>query len=137
MVQTDINKIVQTYFDAVNQSDIDALLALLHEDVIHDINEGERQIGKQAFRTFYASAMGNFDETRSDIAIMVASSGGRAAAEFTRRGSYMNTGEGLPKANGQTYSLQGGAFFEVDDGLITRVTGYFNKADFIGQLSSD
>ena len=137
MVQTDINKIIQAYFDAFNQSDIDALLALLHDDIIHDINEGERQIGKQAFRTFYAEAMGNFDETRSDIAIMVAESGGRAAAEFTRRGRYMNTGAGLPEANGQKYSLQGGAFFEVDDGLITRVTGYFNKADFIGQLSAD
>ncbi len=135
MVQADIKKIIQSYFDAFNQSDIDALLALLHEDVAHDLNEGERQIGKRAFRKFYAEAMRNFDETRTDIAIMVAESGGRAAAEFTRRGNYMNTGDGLLPANGQAYSLPAGIFFEIDDGLITRVTGYYNKADFIKQLS--
>lgn len=137
MAQSEIKNIVQAYFDAFNQSDIDALLALLHEDVVHDINEGERQIGKQAFRLFYAQAMRSFDETRSDLAIMVSQSSGRAAAEFTRRGSYVSSVEGLPAANGQTYSLQGGVFFEMDDGLITRVTGYFNKAELMRQLTGD
>lgn len=136
MAQADIKQIVQAYFDAFNQSDIEALLALLHEDVVHDINEGERQIGKQAFRLFYAHAIANFDEARSDIAIMVSENSGRAAAEFTRRGSYSATIEGLPPANGQTYSLQGGVFFELDDCLITRVTGYYNKAELIRQLSA-
>lgn len=137
MVQTDIQNIVRAYFDAFNQSDVGALLALLHEDVVHDINQGGRQVGKQAFRDFYALAMRDFDETRSDLAIMEYEGGGRAAAEFTRRGSYSNTVEGLPVAMGQSYSLKAGAFFEVDDGLITRVTGYFNKAEFIKQLSTD
>lgn len=137
MDQTDIKNIVQAYFDAFNQSDIEGLLALLHEDVVHDVNEGERHIGKQAFREFYAQAIRNFDEARSDIAIMVSENSARAAAEFTRRGSYTATIAGFPPANGQSYSVQAGIFFELDDGLITRVTGYFNKAELLAQLSAD
>lgn len=137
MDQTEIKNIVQAYFDAFNQSDIEGLLALLHEDVVHDINEGERQIGKQAFREFYAQAIGSFDEIRSDIAIMSSENSARAAAEFTKRGTFSGTIDGLPPANGQSYSLQAGIFFEFDDGLIARVTGYFNKAELIRQLSVD
>lgn len=136
MDKTDINRTIQAYFDAFNQSDIEAMLALLHEDVVHDINEGQRLIGKQAFRLFYTQAIGHFDEVRTDLAIMVSENSGRAAAEFTRRGSYSVTLEGLPEAHGQSYSLQAGIFFELDDDLITRVTGYFNKADLIKQLSA-
>ncbi len=137
MDQGEIRRIVQTYFDAFNQSDIEGLMALLHEDVIHDVNQGERHIGKEAFRTFYAQAIGSFDESRSDIAIMVSENSPRAAAEFTRRGTYSSTIDGLPPANGQSYSLRAGIFFELDDGLITRATGYFNKAEFIRQLASN
>ena len=36
--------------------------------------------------------------------------------------------EGLPAAHGQTYVLPGGAFFDVRDGRIARVTNYYNLA---------
>ncbi len=66
---------------------------------------------------------------------MVGQGGGRAAAEFTVRGTYLSTAEGLPEANGQTYSLPAGIFFEVDDGLISRVTTYYNLSDWTAQVS--
>jgi steroid delta-isomerase-like uncharacterized protein len=42
----------------------------------------------------------------------------------------------LPGAAGQTYRIRAGAFFEVRDGLIVRVTNYFNLADWLRQITS-
>jgi hypothetical protein len=37
----------------------------------------------------------------------------RAAAEYTVNGTYLVTDEGLPDANGQTYKLPAGSFFNL------------------------
>ena len=39
--------LVRRYLDAFNASDHDAMLAVLAEDVVHDINQGGREIGKE------------------------------------------------------------------------------------------
>ena len=41
---------------------------------------------------------------------------------------------GLPPARGQKYVLPGGAFFEVRDGRIQRVSNYYNLQDWIAQV---
>ena len=48
----------------------------------------------------------------------------------------LQAAEGLPPANGQRYSLSAGIFFEIDDGLISRVTTYYNLADWIAQVEA-
>jgi steroid delta-isomerase-like uncharacterized protein len=110
------------------------MLACLSEDVIHDINQGGREIGKEKFRWFNARMTRHYDEELGDIEIMVNDGGGRAAAEFTVRGTYLATDEGLPEANGQRYTLPAGIFFEIDDGEISRVTTTYNLNDWIDQV---
>ncbi len=61
--------------------------------------------------------------------------GRRAAAEYVVLGTYVETDEALPPASGQTYRLAAGAFFEVDGGLITRITSYYNLADWLAQIA--
>ena len=43
-------------------------------------------------------------------------------------------GIGLPSASGQAYRLRVGAFFEVADGRILRVSNHYNLADWIAQV---
>ncbi|MCC0030459.1 MAG: nuclear transport factor 2 family protein [Brucellaceae bacterium] len=126
--------LIEAYYAAFNAADWDAMLALLDEDVAHDINQGEREVGREKFRWFLAQMARHYREQLSDIAIMVDAGGGRAAAEFTVRGTYLATAEGLPAANGQSYSLPAGTFFEIDDGRISRVTTCYNLADWIAQV---
>ena len=45
-------ELVNAYYAAFNAGDMPAFLALLSEDVIHDINQGERQMGKARFAAF-------------------------------------------------------------------------------------
>lgn len=135
MSQQATHDIIEKYLAAFNASDSETMLSLLHEDVAHDINQGERQIGRDQFRIFNGEMARHYKEELTDIAIMVAEGGVRAAAEFTVRGQYIATAEGLPEAKGQNYDLPAGIFFEVDDGLITRVTTYYNLKDWIAQVS--
>ncbi len=128
--------LIRTYLEAFNAKDFDGMLACLGEDVIHDVNQGGREIGKEKFRWFNARMTRHYDENLADIEIMVNESGSRAAAEFTVHGSYLATDEGLPEANGQRYSLPAGIFFEIDDGLISRVTTTYNLNDWIAQVKA-
>ncbi len=131
MSANETRALIERYYAAFNAADVDGMLACLSQDVVHDINQGGREIGKDKFRWFMGLMDRHYREELSDIAIMVDEGGGRAAAEFTVRGTYLATAEGLPEANGQTYSLPAGTFFEVDDGLISRVSTYYNLADWV------
>ena len=128
--------LIEAYLAAFNAKDSEAMLALLSDDVAHDINQGGREIGKEAFRWFNAMMGKHYDEQLTDIVVMVNDSGSRAAAEFTVHGRYEVTAEGLPEASGQRYSLPAGIFFEIDDGLISRVTTFYNLEDWIAQVSA-
>src|SRR5688572_27566156 len=113
------------------------MLACLADDVVHDVNQGIRRKGKAAFRTFSQHMSRCYREQLTDIVVMAGSDGSRAAAEFNVHGTYLQTDEGLPPANGQTYVLPAGTFFAVKDGRITRVTTYYNLTDWLMQVTGE
>ncbi len=125
---------IRAYYDAFNRQDMDAFLALLTDDVVHDINQGERQVGKDIFAKFMQHMSHCYKENLTDMVIMASEDGKRASAEFIVNGEYLKTDEGLPQANGQTYVLPAGAFFELKDGKVARVTNYYNLNDWIAQV---
>lgn len=127
---------IRAYYDAFNRQDMDSFLALLTDDVVHDINQGERQVGKQVFATFMQHMNRCYKEKLTDMVIMASEDGKRASAEFVVNGEYLATDEGLPEANGQTYVLPAGAFFELKDGKVARVTNYYNLNDWIAQVGA-
>ena len=128
--------LIRRYYDAFNKGENASVIAMLTEDVIHDVNQGERRVGIEKFKAFQARMDHHYKERLENIAVMVSQDGTRAAAEFNVHGTYRNTDEGLPKATGQTYVLPAGAFFEVKGGKVARVTTYYNLTDWIMQVSS-
>jgi steroid delta-isomerase-like uncharacterized protein len=127
-------ELVRAYYDAFNRGDREGMLALLTDDVAHDVNQGGREVGKEAFRRFLARMDRSYREELADIVVMASPDGRRAAAEFTVHGTYLATDEGLPPARGQTYRLPAGTFFEIQGGRIARVTTYYNLKDWIAQV---
>lgn len=127
--------LVARYYAAFNDGDFDAMLDCLSDDVAHDINQGGRETGKQAFRAFMARMDSAYTEKLRDIVIMANPDGSHVAAEFVVHGIYKVADEGLPPAHGQGYILPAGAFLEVKQGRITRVSTYYNLADWIAQVS--
>ena len=127
--------LIRRYYDHFNRGETDAMVAMLADDVIHDVNQGERRVGKEKFRAFNARMTHNYRERLEGITVMVSKDGTRAAAEFNVHGEYLNTEEGLPAAKGQKYVLPAGTFFSIQDGKIARVTTYYNLTDWIAQVA--
>jgi steroid delta-isomerase-like uncharacterized protein len=128
--------LIERYYAAFNKGDAAGMLDCLADDVAHDINQGERQTGKDAFALFLAHMDRCYRERLTDIVIMVDPTGTRAAAEFVVHGEYLATDEGLPEARGQTYVLPVGAFFDIAGGRIARVSVHYNLADWTRQVEA-
>lgn len=126
--------LIAAYYAAFNAGDRPAMIALLTSDVAHDINQGARQTGQAAFADFMAHMDRCYSEQLTGITILTEPTGTRAAAEFTVHGTYKATDEGLPPATGQTYTLPAGAFFDIRDGRIARVSNTYNLADWLRQV---
>ncbi len=127
--------LIRQYLEAFNRKDQAAILECMSQDVIHDVNQGERRAGKEKFVAFLERMAHCYDEKLEDVVVMVSRDGKRAAAEFNVVGTYLKTDAGLPEANGQTYRLPAGVFFAVSNGKIARVTTYYNLTDWIAQVA--
>jgi steroid delta-isomerase-like uncharacterized protein len=126
--------LVLDYYAAFNRGDWNAMLALLTDDVAHDLNQGTRETGREAFAAFLARMERSYREQLRAIVVMATQDGARASAEYVVHGEYLVADAGLPPANGQQYVLPGGAFFDIREGKIARVTNYYNLQDWIGQV---
>ena len=127
--------LIARYFEAFNAKHADGMLECLSPDVAHHVNEGQVRTGRTKFAEFCAHMSHCYDETLTDMVILVSPDGTRAAAEYIVNGTYLNTDTGLPEARGQTYRLPAGSFFSVAEGQITRVVTYYNLNDWIRQVS--
>jgi steroid delta-isomerase-like uncharacterized protein len=137
MTAADTEGLVRRYYEAFNRGDIAGMLDCVTDDVVHDVNQGERRVGKDRFHAFCARMAHHYRERLEDLTVMVTADGQRAAAEFHVHGTYLQTETGLPAAKGQAYVLPAGTFFAVRDGKIARITTYYNLTDWIMQVSGD
>jgi steroid delta-isomerase-like uncharacterized protein len=127
---------IKRYFAAFNLGDTDTMLDCLSEDVAHHVNEGQIRVGKEKFADFCAHMSRCYKEELTDMVLFEAQNGTRASAEYIVNGTYLATDDGLPEAANQTYRLPAGSFFDLKDGKITRVTTYYNLADWMHQVAN-
>ncbi len=128
--------LIQTYYTTFNSGDREAFLALLTDDVVHDINQGGVETGRTAFRTFLQRMDRCYREQVCDLVVFATEDGTRGAAEFDIEGEYLSTDEGLPPAAGQRYRLRVGAFFDLQGGKVRRVTNYYNLQEWLRQVGA-
>ncbi|MGR3451873.1 MAG: ketosteroid isomerase-related protein [Paracoccus sp. (in: a-proteobacteria)] len=132
----DTKALIAAYYEAFNAGDTAGMLEFLHPEVEHHVNEGKVRKGRDLFAEFNRHMTESYKEELTDIVVFANEAGDRAAAEFAVNGTYLKTDEGLPEARGQTYILPAGAFFTIRDGLIARVTTYYNLVDWTAQVSA-
>jgi len=127
-------QMIEAYYRAFNARDYTGMLALVADEVVHDINQGPREVGRDSFAVFLQRMDERYSEQISDLVVLSHERGRRLAAEFLVTGKYLKADAGFPAAHGQRYELPAGAFFEVDDDRITRVTTYYNLRDWLEQV---
>lgn len=127
---------IDAYYAAFNAGDAAGMLACVTDDIEHRVNEGGIRRGKALFAEFCAHMGVSYREELRDITVFVNAGGTRGAAEFVVHGSYLQTDPGLPEARGQRYVLPAGSFFDLRDGLIARVTTFYNLSDWVAQVSN-
>lgn len=125
--------VIERYYAAFNAGDAQGMLNLVTDDVEHRVNEGETRYGREKFAEFCSHMGVSYSEQLKDMVIFA--EGNRGAAEFTVHGKYLKTDPGLPEAVGQTYVLPAGAFFDIRDGKVARVTTFYNLSDWVRQVS--
>lgn len=128
--------LIRAYYEAFNAGNSAGMLDCLTDDVEHRVNEGGHRIGKARFAEFCAHMGVSYREKLEDLVIFATDDGTRGAAEFVVHGEYLKTDPGLPEARGQRYVLPAGAFFDLRDGRISRVTTFYNLADWVRQVSA-
>jgi len=129
-------ELIAAYYTAFNQGDAEGMLALVTPDVEHRVNEGAVRHGIELFAEFCAHMGVSYNEELQDLTIFATDSGARGAAEFVVHGEYLKTDPGLPEARGQRYVLPAGAFLDIRDGRISRITTFYNLSDWIAQVSA-
>ena len=102
------------------------MLDLLHPEIKHEANQGDTRVGKELFTEFLAHMERCYDERLTDMVFFSEPKNERVGVEFVVNGTYISTDSDLPEAKGQKYVLPAGAFLEVKDGKIARVTTYYN-----------
>lgn len=127
--------IIKAYYTAFNAGDMPGFLALLTDDVVHDINQSSRETGKHAFAAFMDDMNRCYEEKIEDIVVLTEPTGTRAAAEFLVHGKYLQASPGMPAAHGQAYTLPAGAFFTLRGDKIARISNYYNLPAWLAQVS--
>jgi steroid delta-isomerase-like uncharacterized protein len=123
--------LIQKYYESFNHQNVEGMLSCLHQDVIHDVNEGDSEVGAEAFRKFLHRMNIHYKEHLTNMVIMVDETGRNGSARFTVEGEYLKTDGGLPPARGQRYSIPAVGVFEIENQKIKRVTTYYNLKKWI------
>ena len=127
---------LRAYYDALNRHDPAGAVALLDDDVVHELNQGPREVGKAAFREFLQRMEYCYAETLVDVHLLVSDDGTLGAAEYTVVGEYIADDIGMPPARGQRYRMPGAAFFALRDGRILRVSDHYNLQEWFSQVGA-
>jgi len=128
--------IIEAYYAAFNHGDVEAMLDLMDEHVVHEPCQGSPRQGVGPFREFLEHMNRCYKEHAFDPRILYSPAANHASAEFFLDGKYLKTDGDLPEARGQRYRLRVGAFFEIGGNRITRVSNHYNLQDWIDQISA-
>jgi steroid delta-isomerase-like uncharacterized protein len=136
-------QIIQSYWDAYNRHDLEAILNLFAEDVIiHFPTDQEPIVGKENMRKVWMMLFAKVIPDISEEVFSITLQGNRAACQAIERGT-LNIPEeverqmNLPAAN-RSYTMQVGSFFRFnEEDLIEEVWAYWDTYSFSQQIGVD
>ncbi len=131
----DSSTLITAYYQAIESQHLDKFMDLLSDKVVHDINEGETEIGKDKFKTFMMDQFSHGKIKIKDLIILTSSDGQYAMSRFICSGTYDKSIAGYPKAHGQKWEIPVVSYFKIENNKISQVAVYYNLKNWVNQLS--
>ena len=129
--------VVRMQFDLFNRRDLDSLAELTSEESEWiNLPFDTEMYGQDGCRDFMQDWIDGFPDAKAEIVSMIAD-GNRVAVEFIGRGTHdgtLSTSDGDIEPTGRKMELRFCQVTEVDNGLIEKVTLYFDSASMLRQL---
>lgn len=133
-LQRSSEDLIRKFFTHLNAEQWMEASLLASDQILHDINQGPRVIGREPFLKYLVETARYYKEAFSQLFVLASEDGSRGSVEFYVHGEYLKTHGLLPKAYGQRYEGFHGVFFEIEDQQISRFSHYFNYQSFLEQL---
>lgn len=127
--------LIKKYYDSILSQNLPEFLGLLTLDVVHEINQGSTEIGKEKFKTFMTEQFSHGNIKIDDLIILTSADGKYATARFICSGNYSKPIEGFGPAKNQYWKIPVVSFFKINNGKISHVAVYYNKNDWMKQIS--
>lgn len=129
------DKLIGEYYHAILDQDLDQFIGLLSGDVVHEINEGKMETGKDKFKTFMEEQFSHGKIKIKDLIILTSPEGQYAMTRFICSGQYDKNIKGFPAAKGQKWEIPVVSYFKVENDKINHVAVYYNLNSWINQIS--
>ena len=121
---------------AWNLHDVDKIASFYTEDCVkEDVPVGVDVRGKEAMKAVTSSAFAAVPDMKIELKLII-SSGDGAATEWTMSGTYSGGAPGMTAMTGKPFSVKGATIMQVRDGKISRVSDYWDSAQFLRQVGS-
>lgn len=129
------NQIIKQYYDAILEQSVPNFLNLLSEDVVHEINQGDTEVGKSKFKTFMEQQFSYGEIEINDLIILSSQDGKYGFSRYLCSGKHVKNVEGYPPATGQHWKIPVVTYFTINNNKISHVAVYYNQKDWINQVS--
>lgn len=129
------HELIKKYYDSILSQNLSEFLGLLTIDVVHEINQGNTEIGREKFKTFIAEQFSHGKIKIDDLIILTSPDGKYATTRFLCSGNYAKSIEGFGPAKNQYWKIPVVSFFKVSNGKISHVAVYYNQNEWMKQIS--
>lgn len=120
-------------FEALNNHDLDAAMALEHPDVVDDFVVLRRLEGRGAVRDFFSELFGAFPDFKLEV-VSVVGDDTHAVVQWRAHGTFNGAPfEGI-HATGRSVDLRGCDVMRFDDGKLKSNTIYYDGLGFARQI---
>ena len=114
MKHTREEELIQRYFDAFNQHDIEAVMACFHEHPVIVDPTGKRWEGRDVVRRHYQTGFDQFPDGHCDLRLCTGN-GGRGVAESLFRGTRAQYGKVVEALGAEVMEIADGKIKEIRD----------------------
>jgi steroid delta-isomerase-like uncharacterized protein len=132
----DVEEMLKEENAAWNSHDVDKIATFYTDDCIkEDVAVGVHVRGKEAMKAVNSGAFAAVPDMKIELRLII-SSRDTAATEWTMSGTYSSSHPGAPLVIGRPFSIRGATIMQLREGRISRVSDYWDSAQFVRQVGS-